>query len=96
MRCLLLCLAAAMTWAQAPEPPLSAEQIEHQQLRQLLILRRVYVDRLSAGPDAGPLRDMVIAALQRARLFIITEDESQADGYLRGSVEDLVDRKSVV
>ena len=33
---------------------------------------------------------MVIAALQRSRLFIVTEDEARADAYLRGSAEDLV------
>ncbi|HYM10581.1 MAG TPA: hypothetical protein VEU62_07610, partial [Bryobacterales bacterium] len=76
--------------AQPPEPALTAGQIEQQQLRELLTLRRVYVDRLSGGDTANEIRDMVIAALQRSRLFIVTEDEARADAYLRGSAEDLV------
>ena len=91
MRVLWLCLLAA-AWAQQPPPetPLSSEQIEQQHLRQMLTLRRVYVDRLSGGDTAAQIRDMVIAALQRTRLFIVTEDETRADAYLRGSAEDLV------
>ncbi|MBI3666447.1 MAG: hypothetical protein HY236_09540 [Acidobacteria bacterium] len=97
MRMLWMCLLAAPLWAQQPPPeapppevPLSGVEIEHQHLRQLLSLRRVYVDRLSGGDSAAQVRDMIIAALQRARLFIVTEDESRADAYLRGSAEDLV------
>jgi len=92
MYLVLVCLLWAVAWAQTtpPDPPApSPDEIEHQQLRQLLGLRRVYVDRLSAAPD-NQLRDMVIAALHRARLFIVTEDENRADGYLRGSAEDLI------
>ncbi len=93
MRYLLLFLVALLARAQdvptpEPEPLLSAEQIEQQHLRQLLSLRRVFVDRLSGGETAGPIRDMIIAALQQSRLFIVTEDEEKADAYLRGSAED--------
>src|SRR5712692_4345231 len=95
MRYLLLILLASLAAAQDapapdPEPPLSSEQIEQEHLRQLLALRRVFVDKLSGGESAGPIRDMIIAALQQSRLFIVTEDEEKADGYLRGSAEDLV------
>ena len=89
MRLLSLCLVAVCV-APAQEPSPSAEEIERQHLRQLLNLRRIYVDRLSTGVNAGQIRDMVITALQRTRLFVITEDESRADGYLRGSAEDLI------
>jgi hypothetical protein len=78
---------------ESPEPPgrpFSAAELEQDQLRQLLALRRVYVDQLAGGEGAGEIRDMVIAALQRARLFIVTEDEARADAYLRGSAEDLI------
>jgi hypothetical protein len=33
---------------------------------------------------------MLIAALGRSRLFLVTEDETQADAFLRGSAEDLM------
>ena len=94
MRIATLLLIACAAAAQQPsdsEPLPTPEQIEQQHLRQLLSLRRVYVDRLGGGGEtAGQLRDMVIAALQRSRLFIVTEDESRADAFLRGSAEDLV------
>ncbi len=85
-------LAAAASAQQAPEaePSVSSEQLEQQHLRQMLTLRRVYVDRLTGGDTAAQIRDMVIAALQRSRLFIVTEDESRADAYMRGSGEDLI------
>lgn len=77
-----------MLWLLAQAP--AAEEIERQQARELLAVRRVYVDRLSGGQNSGALRDMIIAALQRTRLFVLTEDESRADAYLRGAAEDLV------
>ncbi len=66
------------------------EDLERQQARELLAVKRVYVDRLGSEPNRGTLRDMIIAALQRTRLFILTEDESRADAYLRGGAEDLI------
>ncbi len=93
MRRLLLSLLASIACAQQaspPEPPPSGERIEEQNLRQLLTLRRVYVDRFSGGETAQQIRDMVIAALARSRLFVVTEEEASADAYLRGSAEDLV------
>jgi len=67
-----------------------AQQIEESSLRQLLSVRRVYVDRLSGGETAAQMRDILIVALQSARLFVLTENESRADAVLRGSGEDLV------
>lgn len=57
---------------------------------QLLTIRRVYVDRLSGGPTAEQIRDMIIASLQSAKLFVLTENQDRADAILRGSAEDLV------
>jgi hypothetical protein len=92
MRPLILFLASAAALAQLPPPAAApaAAEIERQQLRRLLTLRRVYVDRLAGGETADQIRSMVIAALERSRLFILTEDESKADAYLRGSAEDLI------
>jgi len=59
-------------------------------LRQLLALRRVYVDRFSGGETAAQIRDMVINGLQGSKLFVITENQEKADAILRGSGEDLV------
>lgn len=80
MRAFALCLAAAA---------LAAAQ-QDQALRQLLNVRRVYVDRLNGGATAAQMRDMIIASLQAANLFVITENSERADTILRGSAEDLV------
>ena len=65
-------------------------QLESETLRQLLSVRRVYVDRLAGGEPAALIRDMIISSLQGAKLFIITENQERADTILRGSAEDLV------
>ena len=88
MKAWMLVGVAGLAWAQEATP--AADEMERQQAREMLAVRRVYVDRLSGGQNSGTLRDMVIAALQRARLFIVTEDESRADAYLRGAAEDLI------
>lgn len=80
MRFALLILAIA--------PVLSA--IEPSEDDQLLCVRRVYVDKLGGDETAQQMRDMIISALQQTHLFVITENESRADTFLRGSSEDLV------
>jgi hypothetical protein len=64
--------------------------VEQESLRQLLTVRRVYVDRLNGGETAEQMRDMLVGSLQRSRLFVITENQERADAVLRGSAEDLV------
>ncbi len=76
--------AAAQT---APTPTATAAQ---DSMEPLLSVRRVYVDRLAGGETAAQIRDMIIASLQKARLFAITENMERADAFLRGSAEDLV------
>ncbi len=68
----------------------TAPGLEDQALRQLLKVRRVHVERLNGGETAAQLRDMIIASLQAARLFLITENAERADAVLRGSAEDLI------
>ncbi len=87
MRALVPWLAAA---AAAMAQPVPAPTVEDQALRQLLTIRRVYVDRLNGGETAAHMRDMIIASLQSAKLFVITENAERADTFLRGSAEDLV------
>lgn len=57
---------------------------------QLLKLKRVYIDKFSGGDNATQIRDMVIASLQTAKFFVITENPDKADAVLRGSAEDLI------
>jgi hypothetical protein len=77
--------------APAPAaPPASSAALETSGLRQLLTLRRVFVDRFSGGETAAQMRDMIINGLEGSRLFTITENQEKADAILRGSGEDLV------
>lgn len=55
---------------------------------QILEIRRVFVDQLTGGAPANQMRDLLIASLQGARLFIITEDEKNADAFLRGAADE--------
>lgn len=74
-----------------PAPPDDhREHIEEEALARLVQVRRIFVERLNGGDPAAQIRDMIIASLQAARLFIITEDPERADAVLKGSAEDLV------
>ena len=71
-------------------PFAAAQSLEQQCLRQLLTVRRVYVDQLGGGETSGQMRDMIIGSLLNSRLFLITENQDRADATLRGSAEDMV------
>ena len=87
MRKLLLLVCCTMsTWALEPVAP----SIEETGLRQLLGVRRVYVDRLTGGETAAQMRDILISSLEGAKLFIVTENQERADAVMRGGAEDLV------
>ena len=59
-------------------------------LTQLLRIRRLHVQELSGGEAANQIRDMIIAALQTAGFFAVTENPERADAFLKGTAEDLV------
>jgi hypothetical protein len=55
---------------------------------ELVAIKRVYVDKFGGGAAADHLREMLISSLQNSRLFIVTEDQDNADAVLKGSAED--------
>lgn len=71
-----------------------AQTIEENELRQLVTLKRVYVDHLTGGETAAQMRDIIIASLESSKLFVVTENQEKADGILRGAAEDLVYNES--
>lgn len=83
---LVMALLAAGSLAQESSPTLSTpgRQYEEERLRQLLHIRRVYIDRLT-GDGADQIRDMLMSSLQASKLFIVTENAERADAFLRGS-----------
>jgi hypothetical protein len=84
---LLYCLLAFSLTADAPPP---TDAVEEAGLRQLLAVRRVFVDRLTGGETAAQMREILISSMEATQLFIITENQERADVTLRGGAEDLV------
>jgi hypothetical protein len=75
---------AVQTAPQPPQPP---------PVSNLLEVKRIFVAQLSGGPQADALRDLIIsslneAALNGAKLFVLTENEDRADATLKGSADD--------
>ena len=87
---LLLAVAAGVPSGPGADDPPPPAAIEAAGLRQLLTIRRVYVDRLTGGETAAQMRDILISSLEGAKLFILTENQERADAVLRGASEDLV------
>jgi hypothetical protein len=85
-----LLLFAWLGCSLAAEAQPSTAAIEENGLRQLLTIRRVYVDRLTGGETAAQMRDILISSLAGAKLFILTENQERADVILHGASEDLV------
>src|SRR5712671_5770483 len=81
----LIWILLAMSAAQAAE-----STIEEDSLRQLLGVRRIYVDRLTGGETAAQMRDLLVSSLESSKLFVLTDNEQRADAVLRGGAEDLV------
>jgi hypothetical protein len=89
--CILLAAAAADRAPQTgPTPAKRETTIEEDSLRQLLGVRRIFVDRLTGGETAAQMRDMLVSALEGSKLFILTDNQERADAFLRGAAEDLV------
>src|SRR5262252_5391222 len=88
----LLCFAAFACAQEPPPPRLVASPLPGQEdlSQQLLTVKRVYVDRLTGGETAAQMRDLVIASLNNAKLFILTENQERADTIMRGAAEDLI------
>jgi hypothetical protein len=76
--------------ATAADNPASTLAIEENSLKQLLQIRRVYVDRLTGGETAAQMRDILLSSLEGTNLFVLTENVERADATLKGAAEDLV------
>jgi hypothetical protein len=77
LRIALLCLSAA-----------SLGIAEESADTELLKVRRIFVEQLSGGESAAPLRDLLISALQATKLFRLTETPERADTVLKGTGSD--------
>ena len=71
--------------------PCSASAMELEPIPPTLAqVHRIYVEPLGHTQAAEQMRDMIITAIQNAKLYVITDDEDRADATLRGSAEDKV------
>jgi hypothetical protein len=86
----ILIAAASENAVIAPPGKKTEPTVEEAGLRQLLVIRRVYVDRLTGGETAAQMRDMLVSSLEGTKLFVVTENQERADAFLRGAAEDLV------
>jgi hypothetical protein len=89
MKAFLLILASLGIAMGADSGP-SAVAVEEDSLKQLLQIRRVYVDHLTGGDTAAQMRDILLSSLESSNLFVLTENPERADVTLKGAAEDLV------
>jgi len=87
---LILAGVGLSAFAGEGAPPKPPAPIEESGLRQLLDVRRLFVDRLTGGETAAQMREILMSSLQETRLFVVTENQERADVILRGGAEDLV------
>jgi hypothetical protein len=80
--------AAAIVWlalsgeAHAVEPGPVPIDLAH--------VKRIFIEPLTGGQASDQMRDMLIAAIQNSKLFIVTDNQDRADATLRGSSDDKV------
>jgi CCR4-NOT transcriptional regulation complex NOT5 subunit len=82
MRVGIMLLLACPWFADGIEPAPLPPSLAH--------VRRIYIERLGGGQTSDQMRDMIIAALQNSKLFVITDNEERADATLRGSADDKI------
>jgi hypothetical protein len=87
---LLMAVCGMTAFAGDPNPPSPVMRVEESGLKQLLTVKRVFVDRLTGGETAAQMRDILMSSLQGTQLFVLTENQDRADAILRGAAEDLV------
>jgi hypothetical protein len=90
MKWIAVLLTAIGISAVAADNPASTAAIEEDSLKQLLQIRRVYVDHLTGGDTAAQMRDILLSSLEGSKLFVLTENPERADATMKGAAEDLV------
>lgn len=79
----MLAVALGLT-AQTSKPETGAVTV----VESLVAIKRIYVAPLTGGPEAGALRDLIIAGINSTKLFILTDNEDRADAVLKGAADD--------
>ena len=80
---LALIVSAMLVTAQTP-----AAQESGPVAAGLAQVKRIYVAQLTGGAGADALRDLIIASIDSAGLFVLTENPDRADAVLKGAADD--------
>jgi len=91
--CLLIAGADTAPASPPPQPPpslmvSSGEDIHEPPPPDLGRVRRIFVDVFTGGESAAHLREEIINALQKSKVFVVTENEQRADAVLKGAAKD--------
>ena len=78
----VLCFAPFLEQKHTDQTP------EQQAAEQLSNVRRIYIAVLTGGDSALQIRDLLMTSLHNSKLFVITEDEDNADAVLKGAGDD--------
>ncbi len=87
---LLILAAGAAGGGQEPVTAAGGTIAADDPLRDLLKIRRIYVEPFTGGETANQVRDMIVASIMATKLYLVTEDAEKADAVLKGSAEDMV------
>lgn len=80
----------AVALGQAPGVAAGAAAPAENPERDLLKIRRIYVEPFTGSETANQLRDMIVASIMATKLYLVTENPEKADAVLKGSAEDMV------
>ena len=83
MKWSLIVLAGLGMSAVAADNPSSPVVIEENSLKQLLQIRRVYVDHLTGGETAEQMRDILLSSLERISSLCLRRTLERADATLK-------------
>src|SRR5579884_1197802 len=90
---LLLLFFLAADASPKPAPATAPPAAQTTEMRsdappELAGVHRIFVDVFTGGEAGARMREMIMSALQRSKVFIITENEERADAILRGAAKD--------
>lgn len=82
-------LAAGAVPALASEPRPEVLSVVNRRLGHLARVQSIYIDVLDGAAGSGQIRDLLFAEIQKLDLFVLTENDTKADAFLRGTAEDV-------
>ena len=88
MKVLRLSFISVLLWAAGALHAQTPAADSTPAVTSLLKVKRIYVAPLIGGVGAANLRELMIASLDSAKLFVMTENPDRADAILKGAADD--------